>query len=119
MDVEEYKSICNRPDAFERGVLEASERELLSRHLPSALRLQEILRSATVSKPLLHNGGKHTDYFLVTLNVSEAEQIAGYLLDAEAGAVGRDGETTPQASHFGSLVDAWTRYIDFCEGTTD
>ena len=118
MDVEEYKSICNRPDAFERGVLEASERELLSRHSPSALRLQEILRSAPVSKPLLHNGNKHTDYFLVRLNVAEAEQIVEYLVDAEADAVGRDGETTPQASHFGSLVDAWVQYVDFCDGTT-
>ena len=119
MDAEEYKSICRRPDAFERGVLEASERELVSRHLPSALRLQEILRSAPVSKPLLHNGGKHTDYFLVKLNVSEAEQIVEYLVDAEADAVGRDGETTPQASHFGSLVDAWTQYVNFCDGTPD
>jgi len=115
VDVEEYKSICDRPDAFERGVLEASERELLSRHLPSALRLQEILSGAPVLKPLLHNGGKHTDYFLVTLDIAEAEQIVEYLVDAEAEAVGLDGETTPQASHFGSLVDLWTRYVDFCD----
>ena len=119
MDVEEYKSICNRPDAFERGILESSERELRSRHLPSALRLQEILKSSSVSKPLLHNGDKHTDYFLVTLNVAEAEQIVEYLVDAEADAVGEDGETTPQASRFGSLVDAWVRYVDFCDGTTN
>lgn len=118
MDVEEYKSICNRPNAFERGVLEASERELLSRHSSSALRLQEILRRAPVSKPLLHNGGKDTDYFLVTLNVAEAEQIVEHLVDAEADTVGRDGETTPQANRFGSLVDAWVRYIDFCDETT-
>jgi len=87
VDVEEYKSICNRPDAFGRGVLEASERELLSRHSPLALRLQEILRSAPVSKPLLHNGGKETDYFLVTLDVAEAELIADCLVDAEVEAV--------------------------------
>jgi hypothetical protein len=118
VDVEEYKFICNRPDAFERGVLEASERELHSRHLPSALRLQEILKSASVSKPLLHTGGKHTDYFLVMLNVVEAEQIVEYLVDAEADAVREDGETAPQASRFGSLVDAWVRYIDFCDGMT-
>lgn len=118
MDAEEYKSICNRPDAFERGVLETSERELLSRHSPSALRLQEILRGAPVSKPLLHNADKHTDYFLVKLNLAEAEQIVEYLVDAEADAVGRDGETTLQASRFGSLVDAWARYVDCCDGRT-
>lgn len=118
MNAEEYKSICNRPDVFERGVLEASERELLSRHPPSALRLQEILSGEPVPKPLLHNGSKHTDYFLVKLNVAEAEQIADYFVDAEADAVGRDGETTPQASHFASLADAWMRYINFCDGTT-
>jgi hypothetical protein len=37
------------------------------------------------------------------------------LFDAEAGAVGLNGETTPMASHYASLVDAWRTYIDFCE----
>jgi hypothetical protein len=116
VNAEEYKFICNRPDAFQRNVLEASERELLLSHPALALRLREILNSAPIPKPSLHNGDKHTDYFLVNLNVAEAEQIAEHLGDAEVGAVGRNGETTPQASLFGSLVDAWIRYIDFCDG---
>ena len=119
MDAEEYKSICNRADSFERGVLEASERELLSRHSSSASRLQEILRSEPITKPLLHNGGKHTDYFLVVLDVAEAEQIADCLVDAEVDAIGDDGETTPQASCFASLADAWMRYVDFRDETNE
>jgi len=115
MDVEEYKSICNQPDVFERGMLENSMQELLSRHLPSALRVQEILKSVPISKPHLHNGNQDTDYFQITLNLSEAEQIVEYLLDAEAESVGSDGQTTPQASRFASLVNAWERYIDFCD----
>ena len=119
VNVEEYKIICKRPDAFQRSVLEASERELLSRHPPSALRLQEILRGAPISKPGLHNNDKDTDYFLVTLNVAEAEQIMEYLIDAETDSVGRFGETTQQSSRFASLVDAWVRYIDFRDETAD
>ena len=116
MNAEEYKSICNRPDVFERGVLEASERALSQKHPPSALRLREIFSVAPIPKPLLHRGGSHTDYFLVELNVAEAEQIVEYLVDAETGAVRSDGETTPQASRFGSLVDAWESYVNFCDG---
>jgi len=119
MDVEEYKNICNKPNVFQRGLLEASERELVLRHLPSAYHLQEILIDSPISKPRLHNDRKDADYFLVKLDVAKAEEIVEYLVDAEADAVGREGETTPQASHYASLVDVWMRYIDFCDGKAD
>ncbi len=115
MNFEEYKNITNRPDAFQRNIIEASKRELVSMHPPSASLLQGILKGEPISKPNLHNGNKDTDYFVVKLNIAEAEQIVEYLLDAEANAVGRNGKTTPQASHFASLVDAWVQYIDFLD----
>ena len=66
-------------------------------------------------KPELHTAGEDTDYFIVKLDAAEAEQIVEYLLDAEVGGVGLNGETTPEASHASGLVDAWVRYVDFCD----
>ncbi len=116
MDENEYKVICGRPDAFRRGILEATRQILSPLHPPSASRLREVLEGAPISKPELHTGGEGADYFIVKLDVAEAEQIVEYLLDAEAGAVGSNGGTTPEASRASGLVDAWVRYVDFCDG---
>ncbi|MCP9494030.1 MAG: hypothetical protein MSG64_06175 [Pyrinomonadaceae bacterium MAG19_C2-C3] len=96
-------------------MLEATEQTLSLRHPPSALRLRDVLNGTPILKPKLHEGGEHTDCFLVTSNVVEAEQIVEYLIDAEADAVGLEGETTSEASRFAGLVDAWVRYVDFCD----
>jgi hypothetical protein len=115
MDVNEYKLICSRPDAFDRGILEATAQELSSSHPPSASRLREALEGAPIPKPELHTGGGDTDYFIVKLDTAEAEQIVEYLLDAEAEAVGWRGETTREASRISGLIASWVRYIDFCD----
>lgn len=113
MNAKEYQSICKRPDAFQRGIIDATDRALKEKpHL--ALKLREVLNGTIVPKPDLHDGSKESDYFLIRLNLDEAEQIQDYLFEAEAGAVGLNGETTPTASHFASLVDTWQRYVDFC-----
>jgi hypothetical protein len=117
MNAEEYKAICVRPDVFRRSVLEATEQALLQQHLSSALWLRAVLESEVLPKPELHRGSEESDCFIVKLDVVEAEEIAEHLLDAEAGAVGQNGETTADASRFASLVDAWARYIRFCDRT--
>ena len=113
MDANEYKVLCSRPDAFQRGVLEATAQMLSSLHPPSASLLREMLKGTPISKPALHAGAEAADYFIVKLNVAEAEQLVEYLLDAEASAVGLNGETTPEASRTAGLIGAWVRYIDF------
>ena len=118
MNVEEYKSISSRPDAFRREVLEATQRALTLRHPPSAMRLQDVLSGDPVLKPELHQGDERSDYFIVDLNVSEAEQIMEHLVVAEVESLSADGTTTPEASRFGSLVDAWVKYIDFCDAAS-
>lgn len=116
MDAIEYKGVCSRPDAFNRGQLEETERILSSMHSPSAQLAGKILRSAPIAKPELHTGDARADCFLVDLDVSEAEQIMEYLIDAEAGAIGLEGQTTQETSEIANLVDAWVRYIDFLDG---
>jgi hypothetical protein len=114
MNAEEYKSICKRADALQRGVIEATEQAVKGRS-DLALKLREILNGEAIHKPDSHNGKEESDYFLVKLSAEDTEQIQDYLLDAEGNAVGLNGETTPIASHYASLVDVWQRYIDFCE----
>jgi hypothetical protein len=114
MNAEEYKAICKRPNALQRGIIEATEQALKGRsHL--ALKLREILNETAIHKPDSHNGKEQSDYFLVELNAEDAEQNQDYLFE-EASAVGLNRETTSVASHYASLVDVWQRYIDFCEG---
>jgi hypothetical protein len=107
--------MCSGPDAFGREVLEATAQVLSSLHPPSVLRVLEAFEGVPISKPELHTGGEDTDYFIVKLDVAEAEQIVEYLLDAEADAVGGRDETTRAASHISGLIAAWVRYIDFCD----
>jgi hypothetical protein len=114
MNAEEYKSICRRPDALQRGIIEATE-QALKGHSDLVLKFREILEGTAIPKPDSHNESKESSYFLVKLNVEDVEQILDYLFDAEASAVGLNGETTPMTSHYASLVDVWRRYIDFCE----
>jgi hypothetical protein len=115
MEPAEYKVVCKRPDALHRGLLEATEQALHLRHPLSAVRLREVLESKPIPKPELHTGGEDTDYFTVKMKIAEAKQIVEYLLDAEANAVGRDGETTSEANRLADLVDAWANYVDFCD----
>ena len=116
MDAIEYKGIHSRPDAFQRSQLEATERILSSIHPPSAHLAAKLLESAPIAKPELHTGDAGTDWFLVDVDVSGAEQIMEYLIDAEAGAIGVEGQTTQETSEIANLVDAWVRYIDLLDG---
>jgi hypothetical protein len=114
MDAENYKSICSRPDVFQRAVIESTARAI-KEHEHLSLKLLEIINGAAINKPDLHTGSNDSDFFRIKIDAEEAEQIEDYLLSAEAHAVGENGETTSAASHFASLADAWRRYIDFCE----
>jgi hypothetical protein len=113
MSVTEYKASCNRPDAFNRGVLEDTVRVLSVAHPVLASQVREILAAEPISKPMLHDGDDSTDYFLVELSVDDAGGIADALGSAEGGAVGINSETTSKASHYGALHDVWANYVEF------
>ena len=117
MTAEEYKAACKMPDVLPRWAIEATKRSLDGS--PALVsRLREILDGEPITKPDLHKGGKEVDHFHVQLADDEAQQIQDSLFDLEAGAVGSQGESTPAASHFASLVDIWQEYIEFNEKKT-
>jgi hypothetical protein len=45
--------------------------------------MRRILNTTAIPKPARHEGDQRTDYFLVDLDVSQAEQIMEHLIDAE------------------------------------
>jgi len=123
MDANEYREICCRPDSFQRAVLEATTQILLQSHPPLAVRVRELLEGSPISKPDLHGAGKNTDYFTVKLDVADAEQIVGFLQDAEVAAVldaqmapvESNGRTPTKADRVAALVDTWMGYVAFRE----
>lgn len=99
-----------------RGLIEASESVILTRDRDLAARLRKILDAPPVSKPSLHTGGTHNDHFHIKIDLDAAKKIVEHLIDAEAGAVGNNGETTPEASRISALVNVWTEYIEYRRG---
>ena len=116
MEANEYRALCKRPDVFTRAVLLATIEAISSRHLPSTVYLEKILEGSPIPKPERHQNGPETDFFQLTLEVSKAEEIMEYFLDAESDAAMEDErENTRSAGRFADLVDAWVRYIDYCD----
>jgi hypothetical protein len=112
VDARAYRELCRRPDVMKRGVLEATAR-LTAKEDENAHRA--VLAGEPLPKPPLHAGGDHTDYFRLELSLGEAEAIRDALAGAEVGAVGPEGESTPEASFAASLVDIWLEYIFFLQ----
>ncbi|MEL7542533.1 MAG: hypothetical protein AAGJ70_02030 [Pseudomonadota bacterium] len=71
-----------------------------------ALEIGKILQGPPIDRPPLANNG-YIDYYAVRLSDDQISEIASILLSFEAGAVSETGETTPAASHYGSMVDVW------------
>ena len=107
-----YKELTTEPDAFSRAAL-AHSAEALQHSLPEiAHDIRNVLGTAPIPKPPLHDAGSDSDFFHISLRIEKVDAIADALLSAEAGAVAADGSNTPQASHYATLVDIWSRYRD-------
>ena len=109
MDAKEYKNTGSMANVFSAGELEATVNCLMS----TRPKVGEFLQAATwtlVAQPPRHRGGKSTERFRLDLSWDAVSEIVDALFDAEAGAVSPEGETTPEASRLGELVDRWTRY---------
>lgn len=112
MEAEEYRQICSKPESFARGDLETTHRILLERSSSVALLIEATLDAQPITKPDKHKGGSDTDHFLVQLGEDVVERILVHVQDAELAVLGREWETTPEASRIGSLTGSWTRLID-------
>ena len=112
MNAEEYKSLINQKNVLDHTTLNITLKEMVSRQeFELAERLNRIIEENKLAKPDLHT--KHYDtsttYYKVDLTSDDIERIIDSFFDLEAAHVGEDGETTPTASFYASLVDKWNR----------
>lgn len=111
VDTDRYHNLCNAPDSFSRSELEKTLLALENGGSTKAKLVYEALQSKPIEKPKLHKGGPETDYIKVNIGVEDAEKIIEELGTLEAGAVSLEGNTTPLASHYASLLDRWFNYV--------
>lgn len=111
MTTDEYKQLCNQPNAFSRKDLEITEKVLINKNGSVALHLSKILQASPITKPEKHQGDKFTDYFLISLSESDVETIIDVFTDLEAESLDNNRMTTPSASFYGGIVDKWLRYL--------
>lgn len=111
MNADEYKRLCDQPNAFSRRDLEISEKLLREKDSSLALRLSEILQSSQITRPKKHEGGKWNDRFLINLPEQDAEMIVEVFTDVEVETINNDGNTTPLASFYGNVADKRMMYL--------
>jgi hypothetical protein len=115
MNAEEYKSLVNQKDVLDHTTLNITLKELVSRQeFELAENLKRILENNKIDKPDLHSKPYDTSstYYKVDLSSDDIEKIIDIFFDLEAAHVGEDGETTPTASFYASLVDRWNKIAD-------
>ena len=115
MNADEYKSLIRAKDVLDHTTLKETLDELVSKQeFELAGAIKRILENNQIDKPVLHSKPQElsTAYYKVDLAAIDTEKIIGILFELEAAHVGEDGETTPAASLYASLVDKWNRVVD-------
>ena len=115
MDAPSYKVKISDPCSFRKSVLEDTLYVLKKNNAPETTIIELALENGGIQKPTTHNHSEGYDYYWVKCTDEEADNIAGYLFDAEVAAVPESGETTPEASKYAKLVDICTDFRDWLE----
>jgi hypothetical protein len=110
MKNEEYKRLINERDVLDHTTLNVTLKEVVSKQeFELANEIQRILKNNKIEKPDLHLRpyDTTTNYYKVDLTSDHIEKIIDIFFELEACHVGENGETTPIASFYASLVDKW------------
>ncbi len=110
MDRASYQEQCRLPSSFSRKELEDTLAALKQANSEVAGIVEKVLNAKPIEKPKKHVGANGSDYFNVRVSEREAEAIAEELGALEVQSVSAEGNTTPLASHYASLLDRWLRY---------
>ena len=110
MNAEEYKNLINEKNVLDHTTLDVTLKEMASRQeFELAGKLKSIMDNNKIPKPELHSKlyDYKTNYYKVDLSDDDVEKIIDIFFDLEASHVSEDGNTTPTASFYASLVDKW------------
>lgn len=115
MNAEEYRSLINQKNVLDHTTLSVTLNELvLCQEFELAAGINRILQNNQIVKPLLHADpySLSTAYYNVDLSSDDVDKIRDIFFELEANYVGKEGETTPKASFYASLVDKWNRIAE-------
>ncbi len=114
MNNEEYKRLITENDVLDYGTIDITLKEVISKQeFELANKLQRILKNNEIKKPDLHLSPSEitTSYYRIDLSSDDIEKLVDIFFDLEVSHIGINGETTPAASLYASLVDKWNRLI--------
>jgi hypothetical protein len=112
MNVEEYNRLINENNVLDHTTLNVTLKELVSnQEFELAAEIKRILENNQVPKPLLHPDPytASTTYFQVDISPVDIYKIIDILLELETSFIDENGDTTPTASFYASLVDKWDK----------
>ena len=118
MKIYEIEQIAVNPCVFRRAVLEGTL-EVLLRNAAEESKIIERAFLSGIKNPKNHPNPDACEYFWMECTLKEAAVIAGHLFEAEATAVPPSGETTPDVSRIGYLLDIWSHFRDWIEAGGD
>jgi hypothetical protein len=110
MNAEEYKNMIDQRDVLDHTTLNVTLKELVSKQeFELAANLKRIIENNKIAKPDMHNKpyDTSTTYYKVDLSNDDVEKVIDLFFELEASHVGENGETTPTASFYASLVNKW------------
>lgn len=110
MNAEEYKRLIDQKDVLDYTTLNVTLKELVSRQeFDLAGKIKLIIENNKLAKPDLHSKPFETatSYYKVDLSSDDVEKIIDVFFDLEVSHVAENGESTPTASFYASLVDKW------------
>jgi hypothetical protein len=114
MNAEEYKRLINENDVLDHTTLNIALKEVtLRQEFELANEIQRILMNNKIEKPHLHNKrfDTTTNFYKIDLSLDDITKFIEIFSELEVMHVSENGETTPTASFYASLVDKWNRLI--------
>ncbi|WGL16976.1 hypothetical protein PVT68_01435 [Microbulbifer bruguierae] len=110
MTSEEYKNICSKVSTFRVSDLEDTLSLLQQKRSSEASIVATAISQGTVEKPAKHKGSSISEFCVVTCTLEEATSIVDFLIEAEASAVSKTGQSTAAAGRFADLVNKWASF---------
>ena len=110
MTSEAYKELISQKNVLDHTTLNVTLKELASRQEAElAGKIKRIIEQNKIAKPTSHAQpfDTSTNYYFVDLEAVDIDTIVDLLFDLEESHTGENGEATPTASFYASLVDKW------------
>ena len=113
MQWDEYKELCDHPSVLTRWLLEQT---LRITDPECARKLESILKTVPIDKPIGHKGGVATDMFYSSLS----REVIAHIVEQVQIAVATGKRTTgPIERDYTGIEKAWLEYLHWTDDTNN